>query len=182
MPTNDPTADAPELVKLPNSREAELSYTCPWCLQRTSCSLLSAAEFSLGQAWEVFALAKCGHARCKKMALVRFVTQTYWLQTQSPIPTPKTEVKVISIYPPPLRKYAPVGVPTEVAADMTEALGCFAHEYWVASAVVGRRALERGVEHKLAELPEVKPRSRDLVDQIDALRNLSTRMRHRFIK
>lgn len=146
-----------------------ISYTCPWCLERThgdgsSCRETRREEYEEAAVFIGFTIegvVVCGHAGCGRGSL--FIVKS------DAIDLKRLQGRVeVTIYPRAIVPFIAEAVPGDVAADMTEALACFAHGYNVAAAVVGRRALQRAVRLKLDEVnPSLKEAG--LRDEIESL-------------
>lgn len=89
------------------------------------------------------------------MVMMRFVLV-------DPFGSGETQPIAEAIYPSPQARYAPDGVPEEIAQDFEETLNCQGAGFMYGAAVVGRRALQNALIDKGAK-------GRDLVDQINEL-------------
>lgn len=148
------------------SQQTAIRYECPHCGNSIYTMLLplSGARSDGNESWWA---ASCTVGSCKLPALIKVVHQKGWAYQQllQHNEIGRLEVQII---PAAVPRYGPVGVPAEVIADMKEALGCEAAGFYVAAAVVGRRALQRAVRERLGAL-SVTPKDNRLMTEIDAL-------------
>src|SRR4051812_10735759 len=104
--------------------DARLSYRCPGCLQATSSDLHLVSQLkNRDEAWSVYYLsAVCVHDSCRYASLVQvdYGVDAPWEEFDF-----DEEHYRVTVNPPALRKYAPDGVPADLAEELTEALGCY---------------------------------------------------------
>jgi hypothetical protein len=137
----------PTLYKAGQSKDAKLSYTCPWCNTETS-SRIEAGSTRAGDEYSsgLVMLGHCAHGGCGAPVLVVWTSQHgfHWFNAL----TREAEMFSLRIIPPALPTYKGAGVPQPIARDFTEALRSDASGFLLGASLVGRRVLQAAVRDK----------------------------------
>jgi len=156
---------AAQLERAAQGQPAYIRYDCPYCAIHVLSGLtqLGGARDTTQESW---AVTVCTNGQCRLPCVVK-VTLVPQRQFGG-FAGDEISRLAVQLLPAARPIYRGPGVPLDVVKDLTEALGCQAAGFYVAAAVVGRRALQAAVRERLAALG-ITPDNDNLFTEINAL-------------